>query len=190
MLFEIADKAQLARLLAVASQEIDYVLRNPRHYYRPAKTMKRDGSIRALLVPRGKLRLLQDKIKRHILDRFPNFECVHGGVKRRSVVSNALPHISKPVVFSVDLKDFFPHVTPTRVLRIFLGLGFSEECAKLLMKATTWEHQLPQGAPTSTALANLSLIRADCRLERLARKYNFSYTRYVDDLTVSGESRL
>jgi RNA-directed DNA polymerase len=190
MLFEIANKAQLARLLAVAWQEMDYVLRNPRRYYRPAKVPKRDGSLRTLLVPRGKLRLLQDKIKRHILDKFPNLECVHGGVRRRSVVSNALPHIDKPVVFSVDLKDFFPHVSPDRVFRIFLGLGFAEECAKLLMKATTWEYQLPQGAPTSTSLANLSLIRADYRLQRFACKYNFDYTRFVDDLTLSGGSRL
>lgn len=190
MLFEITDKVQLAKLLAVAPQEIDYVLRNPRRYYKPARVPKRDGSVRMLLVPRGKLRLLQDKIKRHILDKFENLECVHGGVKRRSVVSNALPHVKKSVVFSVDLKDFFPHVTPDRVFRIFRGLGFAEECAKLLMKATTWEHQLPQGAPTSTALANVSLIRADFRLQRLARKYDFSYTRYVDDLTISGGSRL
>ena len=93
-------------------------------------------------------------------------------------------------MFSVDLKDFFPHVSPNRVFRIFFGLGFAEECAKLSMKATTREHQPPQGAPTSTALANLSLIRVDCRLQRFACKYNFAYTRFVDDLTVSGESIL
>ncbi len=109
---------------------------------------------------------------------------------RRSVISNASPHIGKPVVFSVDIKDFFPHVTPQRVFQIFGGLGFGEECAGILMKSTTWGHQLPQGAPTSTALANLSLVSADWRLRRLAQIQSFSYTRYVDDLTLSGGWRL
>jgi retron-type reverse transcriptase len=190
MLFEVANKTQLAKLLAVAPQEIDFVLRRLDCYYKPANVPKRDGSPRMLLVPRGKLKLLQRKIKLHILDKFPFLDCVHGGVKGRSVVSNALPHVQKPVVFSVDLKDFFPHVTPERVLRIFRGLGFGEECATILVKATTWKHQLPQGAPTSTELANLSLVRADWRLRRLAQIQRFSYTRYVDDLTLSGESRL
>jgi RNA-directed DNA polymerase len=190
MLFEVSNKRQLAKLLAVAPREIDYVLQRLDRYYKPANVPKRDGSLRMLLVPRGRLKLLQRKIKCHILDRFPFLDCVHGGVKGRSVVSNALPHVKKAVVFSVDLKDFFPHVTPERVLRIFRGLGFGDECASILVKATTWKHQLPQGAPTSTGLANLSLVRADWRLRRLAQIQRFSYTRYVDDLTLSGESRL
>jgi|HubBroStandDraft_4_1064222.scaffolds.fasta_scaffold13021_4 RNA-directed DNA polymerase len=190
MIFEVTNKRELAKLLAVAPQEIDYVLRRLDRYYKPANVPKRDGSPRMLLVPRGKLKLLQKKIKRHVLDKFPFLDCVHGGVKGRSVVSNALPHVQKSVVFSVDLKDFFPHVTPERVFRIFRALGFGEECARVLVKATTWKHQLPQGAPTSTALANLSLVRADWRLRRLAQIKHFSYTRYVDDLTLSGESRL
>ena len=190
MLFDISTKAQLAKLLAVAPGEIDNVLRNPGRYYRPQNTSKKDGSIRRLLVPQGKLKLLQKKIKLHILDNFPFLDCVHGGVRGRSILSNALPHVLKPVVFSVDIKEFFPHVTPHRVFQIFRGLGFGEECARILMKATTWDFELPQGASTSTALANLSLVRADWRLRRLAQIQHFSYTRYVDDLTISGEWRL
>jgi len=190
MLFDVVDKTKLSKLLAVAPREIDHVLRNLDRYYRPANVPKRDGSRRMLLVPHGKLKLLQQKIKWHILDKVPFLDCVHGGVKGRSVISNALPHVQKSVVFSVDLKDFFPHVTPDRVCQIFRALGFGEECAKALAKATTWKHQLPQGASTSTCLANLSLLRVDWRLRRLAQIQHFSYTRYVDDLTLSGEWRL
>ena len=152
MLFEIPNKASLARMLAVAPQEIDHVLRGIDRYYKPANVPKRDGTPRRLLVPQGQLKFFQSKIKRHILDKFPFLDCVQGGVKGRSVLSNALPHVQKPVVFSVDLKDFFPHVTPD--------------------------------------LANLSLVRADYRLLRLAKLRQFSYTRYVDDLTLSGAWRL
>jgi hypothetical protein len=98
MIFEIPDKKALAKLLKVAPQEIDYVLWTVARHYRPARIPKRDGSKRGLLVPYGKLKLLQEKVKEHILDKIPLLDCVHGGVKRRSAVSNARCHVGQGVV--------------------------------------------------------------------------------------------
>jgi hypothetical protein len=47
---------------------------------------------------------------------------------------------------------------------------------------------LPQGAPTSPAIANLCAFRLDVRLAALAVKMNASYTRYADDLVFSGDA--
>jgi RNA-directed DNA polymerase len=187
---DVADKIQLARMLAVGTHEIDHLLSRLSHYYRPRKFPKSSGGFRTLLVPQGKLKTFQQKIKKHILDRVPVLACIHGGVKRRSIITNAEPHVSQAVVFSLDIENFFPHVDPDRVSRIFRGLGFGEEAVGILVKATTWKYQLPQGAATSTGLSNLSMIPADSRILRLAEDHGFNYTRFVDDITLSGEWRL
>ena len=49
---------------------------------------------------------------------------------------------------------------------------------------------LPQGAPTSPALANLVCTRLDRRLAGLAASAGAVYTRYVDDLFLSGPPAL
>lgn len=46
---------------------------------------------------------------------------------------------------------------------------------------------LPQGAPTSPALANLCAYHVDCRLTGLAQAAGGVYSRYADDLAFSGD---
>jgi retron-type reverse transcriptase len=49
---------------------------------------------------------------------------------------------------------------------------------------------LPQGSPTSPALANLAAFGVDRRLAGLAARFGATYTRYADDLTLSGDRTL
>jgi len=188
--FEISTVDELARLLLIHPAELEMAIFNRGKLYRSHKVRKPSGKFRVLHEPQGPLKLLQQKIKRHILDRAELGECVHGGVRGRSVVTNASPHVGKAIVFCLDIKDFFPSVHTEAVRSIFESLGFSSDAAKLLTQATTWDSQLPQGTPTSQALANLSLTKVDARLEGLATSQGFDYTRFVDDLAFSGPERL
>lgn len=186
----VGTKEQLATLLGVAAIDIDQAISNRSRHYRIHTQKKSDGTPRTLHVPQGPLKLLQQKVKQNIFDSIQFPACVQGGVIGRSVVTNARPHVGREIVFSLDVKDFFPSVSPQIVLSVFQALGFGPEATEILVDITTWNQQLPQGAPTSSGVANLAMARVDARLRGLAQKQGFAYTRYVDDLTLSGSKRL
>jgi hypothetical protein len=114
----------------------------------------------------------------------------------------------------MDLRDFFPSISRARVQAFFRTAGYPEPVADLLGGLCTnvaprdaWDKlafyvdplqlretrdlyaqpHLPQGAPTSPALANLCCYRMDCRLAGLAKSAGAEYTRYADDLAFSGD---
>ena len=157
---------------------------------------KAKGGTRRIAAPRAPLRKVQRIILDQILAKVPMHDACHGFVAKRSTVSNARPHQHSALVVKLDLKDFFPTVHYRRVKGLFVYLGYREDVAATLAGLTTyrptlangepvWPGMLPQGAPTSPALANLACRRLDHRLTRLAAKYDATYTRYADDLTFS-----
>ncbi|HYN15090.1 MAG TPA: reverse transcriptase family protein [Terriglobales bacterium] len=180
----------VARLLAVSAPEINHLLAGLAWHYQARPRRKPNGSVRILKVPNPQLRLLQRKINDHILSRVPLLPCVKGGVRGSSPQMNAGIHKKQPVVVSMDLADFFPSVNVSMVRKAFQRLGLGEEAVGLLTRIATFENQLPQGAPTSTPLANLVLEGLDRRIMGLQLRHGFNYSRWVDDLTFSGSPRL
>jgi hypothetical protein len=90
----------------------------------------------------------------------------------------------------MDIKNCFPSITVQKVRTVFEKLGFSSDALSILTKLTTWDFQLPQGPPTSPAIANLALANLDRRQLGVAKQHGFTYTRFVDDLSASGGRRL
>lgn len=168
---------------------------------------KRSGGARLIESPKPLLRQVQTRILREILDRVPPHPAAHGFARGRSIVTNARPHCGHEVVAKWDLADFYASVRLNRVVAIFRSLGYSREAAIWLASLTTSaappdlpiagvsmrdvkpyaSRHLPQGAPTSPALANLSAFSLDVRLSGLAKAFGGVYTRYADDITISGD---
>jgi RNA-directed DNA polymerase len=171
---------------------------------------KRSGGSRLIESPKKTLKQAQVKILREILDRVPAHAAAHGFVTGRSIVTNAGPHVGQSVLLKFDLTDFYATVGFARVVAIFRTLGYSREAAIWLGLLTTsalpgnmpfdsvgpyellpyLRRHLPQGAPTSPALANLSAYRLDLRLAGLSKSFGANYTRYADDLAISGPQEL
>jgi RNA-directed DNA polymerase len=172
---------------------------------------RRRGHFRLIESPKPKLKAIQRRILHELLDTIPPHPAVHGFRSGRSILTYAAPHAGRRIVLRFDLRDSFPAVWPARVHALFRTAGYPHQVARLLTGLCTsrvppdaWDQRpdpragdaslgncllarhLPQGAPTSPALANLCCRRLDSRLHGLARSVQASYTRYADDLAFSG----
>ena len=156
------------------------------HYYR-FEISKRRGGVREILAPKSRLKEAQRWILRNILDKLPFSDSVHGFRAGRSVLTNASEHLGREVVAKIDLKDFFPSIRLRRVIGLFRWMGYSREVSMVLGRLCTHKGSVPQGAPTSPAIANLVCLKLDRRMRGLAKKFQCNYTRYADDMTFSGD---
>lgn len=147
----------------------------------------KDGTLKKRTIhPSTKeLKAIQKSIKKNILAPIPLPTEIHGGVKKRSNITNAKPHKGNKFIFTTDLQDFYPNISNSYVNETFLSLGFSNHFSNSLTKLTTWKYALPQGTPTSTHISNLVFLKTDFELIQLCNANNITYTRYVDDLTFS-----
>ncbi|MBL4886227.1 MAG: RNA-directed DNA polymerase, partial [Planctomycetaceae bacterium] len=176
-------------------------------HYRYSWKQKRSGGYRLIEAPLPMLKEVQEQILDEILDRIPVHSCAHGFCTGRSILTNARPHVGQDVVVKLDLDNFYTRVRYSRVVAIFRSIGYSREVALWLAKLTTsaipsnlefpgnepklmrlfLPRHLPQGAPTSPAIANLVAYSLDIRLSGLTQSFGGNYTRYGDDMTFSGD---
>ncbi len=158
--------------------------------YRTRQIETGRGKTRTLHCPVRRLLTVQRAILHGLLDNVPLEEACHGFRKGRSIVTHASQHIRQEMVLAVDVRDFFPSITSARVFGVFRSLDLADNTATCLTRLTTCRGILPQGAPTSPAIANLVCRHLDRRLSGLARRMGINYSRYADDLTFSGPVRL
>lgn len=148
---------------------------------------KKNGKLRLINPPLLKLKILQEKILHKVL--YKNIELpfyLHGGIPGKSIISNARQHTGKQCVVCIDIKNFFPSIRITR-LKKSLGRFFENDFVDFIVRVTTHNYSLPQGAPTSPFLSNLPFLDCDRSLYNLAKANRLSYSRYFDDITFSGK---
>lgn len=159
-----------------------------KHYSKWDHVDAEKGKTRKLKVPDPKLKFVQRRVLRRILDRYPLPDVAHGGVKGRSPRTNAAQHCGKPCVVSMDIRNFYPSVGHRQVAKMFRReFGCRGETTYLLTRLTTIDGSLPQGTPTSTAIANIVLATTvDEKMEKVAHEKDIALTRFVDDFGFSG----
>jgi len=178
---QIRNFRHLCRLLRCKKSYLRRICAHTDWYYREFTDKGRP-----IAEPLGELRVLQQRLQ-YLLSEIDLPEYMHGGVKGRSPLTNARLHVGKAAVLNFDIKQFFPSVKPRYVYKMFYKhLRFPADVAHWLTKLVTFKDQLPQGAPTSTVVANLVILPLCRRLKILSSKHNSNYGQFVDDGTLSG----
>jgi hypothetical protein len=217
----------LAELLEIEPLELDWFA-DTRRYLRRGKgpqlehyhrtwLPKRSGGFRLIEIPKPRIKAVQRRVLRHILDAVPTHASAQGFVRGRSVLSHAKRHVGRAAVLCLDLEDFFTSIPYARVFHVFRAAGYPGPVARALagvcttalpparfancprpsdaaavarhqrLRQSALSQHLPQGAPTSPALANLCAFGLDRRLVGAAAALGAEYSRYADDLTFSGD---
>lgn len=153
--------------------------------YNIFRVPKKNGKWRTIAEPSADLKAIQLIIK-DVLDCIPIHESAHGFVVGRDIVSNAKRHRQKRYVLNIDVKNFFPSVRRQLMLPILRDHVQDEELLEWIVWACFLEDALPQGAPSSPILANVYMKEIDLFLEAYCQNSHWSYSRYADDLTISG----
>lgn len=156
--------------------------------YRVFKIPKKRGGYRHISQPTPLLMKLQRWVLRKILDKLHPTAHSFGFVPGSKLRHHAEQHVGAIAILSLDLKDFFDSISLARATHVFRTAGYCSRVASMLARLCTLDDKLPQGAPSSPQLANLSCFRMDRRLAGLAERRGFTYTRYADDISFSGQS--
>jgi len=189
---------KLCYLTGFCAEQLDSVLKTVDTSYRSwseekinkktglVKTYK-DGTIkkRTYRSPSVLLKEIQSRINKNIFSKIVLLPNVQGGVKKKSNLTNAKKHQGNKYLFATDLQEFYPNIKHNHVYDALIGLDYSPHMAHWLSRLTTKDNEVPQGAPTSTAVSNLVFYQTDVRLAAFCNEHGITYTRYIDDLTFS-----
>ncbi|MFT0847816.1 reverse transcriptase family protein [Actinomycetaceae bacterium L2_0104] len=200
---------ELAHASGVPYWYLRAVVERRRDPYVSLLRTKRDGSARPISAPEPLLMQAQRWILRNILCDLPQHHASFAYRESRSIADCAREHVGARWLVKMDIHDFFGSVAEQRVYRVFRDLGykalFSLELARLCTRVARRSSSrapglryravpsyvsgsvgvLPQGGPTSGALANAVATRMDRALFGISRRRGLTYTRYSDDLIFS-----
>lgn len=185
----------LARTLLLTEPQLLQLARNASRMYRKVPVPKKDGSTRYTWDAQKQLKEVHGHINSRIFHRtmFPLF--LQGGIRDRlhprDYVRNAEIHVDPTILVTLDIADFFPSTSDSAVMDIWSKFfRFSPAVAKLLTMLTTKDGFLPQGARTSSYLANLVFFSDEHDLVARLERQGWRYSRLVDDITISKQQRV
>ena len=149
---------------------------------------KSDGGRRAIAMPNEELNKwlkTTNRVLRQQFNSWPAF--MHGGIKGRSYVSHARPHVDQRCVITVDIRDCFGSITTNEVAEALRQhLKLPQEVSIALADKLCFRGKLAQGFSTSNYISNLCLLVVLKDLHKELKRLGIVLTNYVDDIAISG----
>ena len=124
---------------------------------------------------------------KHLSIGYPH-KASYGYTRGKNILENAQKHCCAKQILHADIKDFFPSISKERICALFQQIGVSDFISEAFANLLTIEGVLAQGLHTSPLISNIICLGMDEDLTILANKHGCTYTRYADDITISGDN--
>jgi len=184
----------LAKLLGSSQENLEQIADKSDKLYREVPEKKKDGTPRLTYDAFPALKVIQKSIVTKLLRKvnFPHY--LHGGIRDkefpRDQLSNASVHTRSTVLVLDDVADFFPSISSEHIFKMWCRLfNFPYSVSNILTKLTDKNGELPQGASTSSYIANLIFWDLEPTLVGELQSLGFNYTRFIDDITLSSRKK-
>lgn len=176
----------LASLVGYETKLLYAISNAPDKFYRSFDISKASGGKRHICEPLPALKNIQKWILEELVSKLPVSAAAKAYVSGSSIKKNARYHKKQKVVLRADIQNFFPNCRTLMISKALQRQGYSSPVAGLLANIMTKENGLPMGSPTSPSMANHILYEFDGAMLDYANKNGLRYTRYSDDIVVSG----
>lgn len=186
----IASIDTLAKTLGVHPKLLRDISKDTSKSYTRFLITTKKGKERDVYEPKYELKKLQKRINSRILEKIEYPFYLQGGIKDpnkpRDYVENARIHAGSKILISLDIKDFYHSIREGSVLPIFKQLlRFPDDVSETLTRLVMLSGKVPQGACTSSYIANLIFHNFEYHLVSKLRSKGLKYTRLLDDITIS-----
>ncbi len=181
--------------LGLPTPELQRIITTAPKRYKTYQIPKRGGGWREIAHPSAELKVLQRFLLEKFLSRFPVHSAAMAYVRGRNISNNAHHHATNAVFLKMDFVSFFPSIKVAD-WKAFLARHPAHQLSQAELEATTrilfWGSGssrptcLSIGAPTSPMMSNILLFDLDTALANAAVEHGVRYTRYADDITLSG----
>lgn len=186
------------------------IVQRRRDPYTEIHRRRRNGAeMRVISSPDPPLMAVQRWILRRVVQHMAVHPASYAYMPGNSIGRCAEKHVGATWLIKMDVHDFFHYIDERQVYLAFSRVGYNRlialEMARICTRQGLGPHvigfdiphytissyrslsmgTLPQGAPTSGALANVIMRPCDIKLSGLALEYGLMYTRYADDITFS-----
>ncbi|SOB56992.1 conserved protein of unknown function [Pseudodesulfovibrio profundus] len=196
MSFSLISKISSDLLIPV--ENLRYIIRTSPYRYKKYSIPKRRGrGVRSIAQPAKEVKKLQYWVIKNVLSKYPVHPAATAYKKESSILQNAEIHLDSRCLLKLDFEDFFPSILATDIVHFFEkgSLEFDEEEVNALASILSWartrtaERVVAIGAPSSPMLTNIMLYDFDSVVRRWCDETKINYTRYADDISLSGDSK-
>jgi RNA-directed DNA polymerase len=189
---------ELVEEIALSASEIQRIILTAPARYKVYDIPKRDGiGWRTIAQPSRELKALQNYVLHKKLSKYPTHPNSMAYAQKRNIRQNAERHARSNSILKLDFQQFFPSIKVSdweQFAKRTPNAEVDQSDIRLYSQIMFWGQQrrsvtprcLSIGAPTSPALSNILLFDLDVALSLEAERIGIVYTRYADDITISG----